>query len=276
MLVWFITGTSRGLGVEFARAALERGDAVVATARDPRAVEAKLGTHERLLPLALDVTDPTSIAAAVDSTLERFGRVDVLINNAGRGLIGAVEEASEQEIRELFEINVFGLLAVTRALLPAMREQRSGTIVNISSVGGFVTRAGGGIYGGTKFAVEAFSEALNEELVPLGIHVMVVEPGGFRTDFLDASSIVVSERVIDDYEQTAGGFRKVVNDGSYVQPGDPRKAASVVIEAVTSEQPPLRLPLGADALERIEAKLGRLGEDLAGWRERSVATAYDG
>jgi NAD(P)-dependent dehydrogenase (short-subunit alcohol dehydrogenase family) len=275
MLVWFITGASRGLGAEFARGALARGDAVVATARDPRAVQAQLGAHEQLLALTLDVTSPESIAAAVDSALERFGRVDVLINNAGRGLIGAVEEASEQEIRDVFEINVFGLLAVTRALLPAMRAQRSGTIVNISSVGGFVTRAGGGIYGGTKFAVEAFTEALHEELAPLGIHVMVVEPGGFRTDFLDASSIVVSERVIDDYEQTAGGFRQVVNEGSYVQLGDPRKAANVVIEAVTSEHPPLRLPLGADALERIEAKLDRLDKDLAGWRERSLATAYD-
>lgn len=196
----------------------------------------------------------------------------MLINNAGRGLIGAVEEASEREIRELFEINVFGLLGVTRALLPTMREQRSGTIVNISSVGGFATRAGGGIYGGTKFAVEAFTE----ELAPLGIHVMVVEPGGFRTDFLDASSIVLSELEIDDCAQTAGGVRTVVNDGSYVQPGDPRKAAEVVIAAVTSEHPPLRLPLGADALERIEAKLSRLREDIAGWRERSVATAYDG
>jgi NAD(P)-dependent dehydrogenase (short-subunit alcohol dehydrogenase family) len=275
MLVWFITGASRGLGVEFARAALARGDAVVATARDPRAVEAQLGAHEHLLALTLDVTSPESIAGAVDSALERFGRVDVLINNAGRGLIGAVEEASEEEIRDVFEINVFGLLSVTRALLPAMRAQRAGTIVNISSVGGFVTRAGGGIYGGTKFAVEAFTEALHEELAPLGIHVMVVEPGGFRTDFLDASSIVVSERVIDDYEQTAGGFRHVVNEGSYVQIGDPRKAASVVIEAVTSEHPPLRLPLGADALERIEAKLDLLDKDLAGWRERSLATAYD-
>ncbi|HEY1778561.1 MAG TPA: oxidoreductase [Solirubrobacteraceae bacterium] len=276
MLIWFITGTSRGLGVEFATAALARGDAVVATARDPSKVEAKLGPSDRLLALALDVTDPDSIERAVAAALERFGRVDVLINNAGRGLIGAVEEASEREIREVFEINVFGLLAVTRALLPAMREQRSGAIVNISSVGGFATRAGGGIYGGTKFAVEAFTEALNEELAPLGIHVMVVEPGGFRTDFLDASSIVVSALEIDDYTQTAGGFRRVVNDGSYVQLGDPRKAAEVVIEAVTSEHPPLRLPLGADALERIEAKLGRLDEDIAGWRERSVATAYDG
>jgi NAD(P)-dependent dehydrogenase (short-subunit alcohol dehydrogenase family) len=276
MLIWFITGTSRGLGGEFAAAALARGDAVVATARDPSKVEAKLGPSDRLLALALDVTDPDSIERAVAAALERFGRIDVLINNAGRGLIGAVEEASEREIREVFEINVFGVLAVTRELLPTMREQRSGAIVNISSVGGFATRAGGGIYGGTKFAVEAFTEALNEELAPLGIHVMVVEPGGFRTDFLDASSIVVSELEIDDYTQTAGGFRRVVNDGSYVQLGDPRKAAEVVIEAVTSEHPPLRLPLGADALERIEAKLTRLDEDIAGWRERSVATAYDG
>jgi NAD(P)-dependent dehydrogenase (short-subunit alcohol dehydrogenase family) len=275
MKIWFITGASRGLGVEFARAALERGDGVVATARDPRAVQTALGEHRRLLALALDVTDPATIAAAVDAARERFGHVDVLINNAGRGLIGAVEEASENEIRDVFEINVFGLLAVTTALLPGMRERRSGSIVNISSVGGFATRAGGGIYGGTKFAVEAFTEALNEELAPLGIHVMVVEPGGFRTDFLDSSSIVVSDRVIEDYTETAGGFRRIVNEGTFVQPGDPRKAARAVIEAITSENPPLRLPLGADALERIETKLSRVTADLATWRELSLSTDFD-
>ena len=275
MLVWLITGCSRGLGLSFARAALERGDAVAATARGPAVIERHLGAQERLLALPLDVTDRTAVAAAVTRTLERFERIDVLVNNAGRGLIGAVEEASEAEIRDVFEINVFGLLAVTRAVLPSMRARRSGTIVNVSSVGGFATRAGGGVYGATKFAVEAISEALHDELAPLGIHVMVVEPGGFRTDFLDPSSVVVSTSEIDDYRDTAGGFRRVVHEGSYVQPGDPRKAAAAVIAAVTAEQPPLRLPLGADALARIQVKLDRVTDELATWHELSISTDFD-
>src|ERR1700741_4052149 len=184
-LTWFITGSSRGLGWELARQALERGDDVVATARDPEVVEATLaGYDDQLLALALDITDERQAPDAVRQAVRCFGRIDVLVNNAGRGLLGAVEEASAQEIRAVFETNVFGTLAVLRAALPALRRQRSGRILNVSSVGGFTVGAGWGVYGATKFAVEGLSEALRAELAPLGVSVTIVEPGTFRTDFL--------------------------------------------------------------------------------------------
>ena len=189
MLIWCVTGASRGFGRQLTELALERGDAVVAAAREPAALASELGRHERLLTATLDVTDAQAARSAVAGALERFGRIDVLVNNAGRGLIGAVEEASEAEVRAVFENNVFGALAVTQAVLPSMRERRSGTIVNVSSVAGMAGRSGGGIYAGTKFAIEGISEALRAELAPLGIRVVIVEPGAFRTDFHDPGSI---------------------------------------------------------------------------------------
>ena len=272
MLVWFVTGASRGFGRQLAELVLERGDAVVATARDPSVLAAELGPHERLLTAALDITDPGAAQAAVAAALERFGRIDVLVNNAGRGLIGAVEEASEAEIRAVFENNVFGALAVLRAALPSMRERRSGTIVNVSSVGGMASRSGGGIYGGTKFAIEGISEALRAELAPLGIRVLIVEPGAFRTDFHDVRSIRFVERVIDDYAETAGAFRGAAESTNHRQRGDPRRAAAAMITAATAAEPPQRLVLGADALTRIEAKLDQVHSDLAAWRELTVST----
>ena len=273
MQTWFITGASRGLGLEVARLALARGDAVVAAARNPRHVEQAFeGTPERLLAVELDVTSEAHAVAAVARAIERFERIDVLVNNAGRGLIGAVEEASDEEIRAVFDINVFGLLSVTRAALPNMRSNGSGRIVNISSVGGFTARAGGGIYAGTKFAVEAVSEAMRAELAPLGIQVVIVEPGAFRTDFLDPSSMVLSARTIEDYAPTAGEFRDRAPRGNHNQPGDPRKAAAAIVEVATAADPPLRLVLGADAVARIEDKLKQVASDIAAWRELSHST----
>jgi len=272
MLIWFVTGASRGLGRALAEHALERGDAVVATARDPSRLAAELGPDERVLTATLDITDQGAAQAAVAAALERFGRIDVLVNNAGRGLIGAVEEASEAEVLAVFENNVFGTLAVTRAVLPSMRERRAGTIVNVSSVGGMASRSGGGIYGGTKFAIEGISEALHAELAPLGIRVVIVEPGAFRTDFHDPGSIRFSERVIDDYEATAGEFRAAAVSTNHRQRGDPRKAAAAMIAVATAAAPPARLVLGPDALTRIEAKLDQVRSDLAAWREVSVST----
>ena len=272
MLIWFVTGASRGFGRQLAELALERGDAVVATARNPAALASELGPHERLLTATLDITDAQAAHAAVAGALERFGRIDVLVNNAGRGLIGAVEETSEAEVLAVFENNVFGTLAVTRAVLPSMRERRAGTIVNVSSVGGMASRSGGGIYGGTKFAIEGISEALRAELAPLGIRVVIVEPGAFRTDFHDPGSIRFSERVIDDYASTAGEFREAAATTNHLQRGDPRKAAAAMIAAATAADPPQRLVLGADALARIGAKLDQVRSDLDAWREVTVST----
>lgn len=276
MLTWFITGASRGFGVELAGLALERRDNVVATARDPRRVEEALGgPNERLLAVRLDVTKEDEAAAAVEQSLARFGRIDVLVNNAGRGFIGAVEEASAEEVQATFDVNVVGLLAVTRAVLPVMRRQGSGRVLNVGSVGGFVSRGGAGIYTATKFAVEALSEALRQGLEPLGIQVTVVEPGAFRTDFLDSSSLVLAERVIDDYNATAGAFRERAVTFNHGQPGDPHKAAKAMVTIATAEDPPIRVALGRDAAASIEGKLATVASELALWRDLSESTDHD-
>ena len=274
-LTWFITGASRGFGLEIARAALARGDRVVAAARDPQAVTRALGTHERLLPVALDVADERQAEAAVAAALASFGRLDVLVNNAGRGLLGAVEEASADEVRAVFAVNVDGLLTVTRAVLPAMRRQRSGRVINLSSVGGFVAWPGWGIYAATKFAVEGLSEAMHGELTPLGIHVTSVEPGAFRTDFLDPSSLVRTRRTIDDYAASSGATREWANDTNHAQAGDPAKAAAAIVWLATTAAPPLRLQLGADCVARVEAKLASVRAELDRFRDVAVSTGYD-
>ena len=206
-LVWFITGTSQGFGRELVRAALQRGDSVVATSRNPQTVTSAFpDAGKRLLAVSLDLRDEQQIASVIEQSVATFGRLDVLINNAGHGLTGAVEEASDAEIANVFEINVFGLLRVTRAVLPYFRKQKSGHIVNLSSIGGLVGLPGWGIYNATKFAVEGISEALNAEAGPLGIGVTVVEPGPFRTDFL-GGSLAATAKVLPDYKETAGQTR---------------------------------------------------------------------
>ncbi len=274
-LVWFITGASRGFGLEIARAALERGDAVVAAARDPQAVERELGQSERLLAVELDVTDQRQAQDAVSAALARFGQIDVLVNNAGRGLLGAVEEASVEEVRSVFAVNVDGLLAVTRAVLPSMRARRSGRILNISSVGGFGAWPGWGVYCATKFAVEGLSEALHAELVPLGIRVTVIEPGTFRTDFLDPSSLRRAARVIDDYSDSGGSARQWADTANHNQLGDPVKGAAAIVAIATSTEPPLRVQLGTDSLARVEAKLAQVAGELATWRTLAESTDYE-
>lgn len=274
MKTWFITGASRGFGLRVARLALEKGDAVVATARRAEAVIEALGAHPNLLALPLDVTDEAQARAAAAAGAERFGRIDVLLNNAGFGVLGAIEEVSAEEVERVYRTNVFGLLAVTRAVLPIMRAQRSGRILNISSIGGYRAAAGFGIYSSTKFAVEGLSEALRAELEPLGIHVTVVEPGYFRTDFLDASSLTVSPNRIDDYNATAGATRGRVLDLNHGQPGDPDKLAQVLVGFVDVPNPPVRLPLGSDTVAAIEAKHASDAAILAQWRHVSVSTDF--
>ena len=273
-LVWFITGASRGFGLEITRAALQRGDSVVASARKQQEVEQALGQQERLLAVPLDVTNEKQAQAAVKSALDRFGRIDVLVNNAGRGLVGAVEEASAEEVRSVFAVNVDGLLNVTRAVLPSMRARKSGRIVNISSVGGFRAWQGWGIYCGTKLAVEGFSEALRAELLPLGIYVTVIEPGTFRTDFLDGSSLGRAKQVIDDYKETSGVARNWADSTNHAQLGDPAKAAAAMVEIATAEEPPVRLQLGTDCIAEVESKLAAVAKELNKWRKLAESTDY--
>lgn len=275
MKTWFITGASRGFGLRIARLALAQGDRVVATARRAEAVEKALGSHQNLMAIALDVTNEQQAQEAAAAAAKRFGSIDVLLNNAGFGLLGAVEEASAGDVERLYRTNVFGLLAVTRAVLPYMRAQRSGRILNISSIGGYRGAAGFGVYSSTKFAVEGLSEALHAELAPLGIHVTVVEPGYFRTDFLDSSSLTVSESRIEDYSLTAGAVRGRAVELNHAQPGDPDRLAHVLVEFADAPNPPMRLPLGSDTVAAIEAKHASDAAILAAWRHVSVSTDFD-
>lgn len=272
--VWFITGASRGLGAHIAEAALARGDAVVATARNAAAIEQRFGARPGLLAVALDVTDEAQAARATVAALDRFGRIDILVNNAGYGLMGAVEENSAGEVRRVYETNVFGLLNVTRAVLPAMRERRRGHVVNISSLGGVRSVAGFGVYCSTKFAVEGLTEALHAELAPLGIHATTVEPGYFRTEFLEGQSLVTSPRVLDDYAATAGRIRELAGQISLNQPGDPERLAQAVLRLVDADTPPLRLPLGTDTLQAIADKHAFVERETAAWRDVAASTDF--
>jgi NAD(P)-dependent dehydrogenase (short-subunit alcohol dehydrogenase family) len=272
--VWMITGASRGMGAEITAAALAQGDAVVATARKSSAITDALGSQPGLLAVDLDVTSESAALQAVKLAIEHFGRVDVLVNNAGYGLAGAVEESSAEEVRSIFDTNVMGLLNVTRAVLPRMRSQRSGHVINMSSLGGYQVGAGFGVYGSTKFAVEGLSEALHAELTPLGIHVTVVEPGYFRTDFLDSSSAMEARNVIADYAETAGKVRVSARAYSHRQPGDPKRLAQALLTLVSAENPPLRLQLGTDALTRIREKHAFVEQELQTWEALSRSTDF--
>jgi NAD(P)-dependent dehydrogenase (short-subunit alcohol dehydrogenase family) len=275
MRVWFITGASRGFGALIAQEALAAGDAVVATARDPATVIKRLGAHERLLAARLDVTNEAQAHEAVGQAVKKFGRIDILVNNAGYGLLGAIEESSADETQRLFGTNVFGLLGVTRAVLPHMRRQRAGHIINISSVGGYAGYPGWGVYGATKFAVEGISEALAAEVAPLGIKVTVVEPGFFRTDFLDETSLARTALQIEDYRETVGNTRAHAADVNHGQRGDPAKLAKAFMALANAPKPPLRLPLGSDTVERIEAKNALVAEELVAWRTLATSTDHD-
>lgn len=269
MSVWFVTGASRGFGAGLVTEALARGNQVVAAARQPLGKQS-----ENLLPVALDVTDEDQAHAAVAAAVREFGRIDVVVNNAGRGLLGAVEEASDAAARAVFDTNVFGVLNVQRAVLPVLRAQRSGRLIQLSSVGGFTGTPGWGIYAATKFAVEGFSEALAGELKPLGIDVTIVEPGLFRTDFLDGSSLHQAGELAD-YADTVGTMRDSLADWNHAQPGDPVKAARVIADLAELPDPPLRIQLGADSVARVEAKLDFVRTELDRWRKVSLSTDHD-
>lgn len=274
MRTWLITGASRGFGILIAEQALRAGDAVIATARNPQDITDRLGDHPNLLAVRLDVTREEEAHQAVAAGIKRFGRIDVLINNAGFGVLGAVEETSASETERLFATNVFGLLNVTRAVLPHMRAQRSGRVINISSIGGYQAYMGWGVYGSTKFAVEGISEALHQELAPLGIHATVVEPGFFRTDFLDEQSLIKTALVLPDYDETVGKMRTFAEAANHAQPGDPQKFAEAMLALVNAPNPPQRLALGSDTIARIEAKNRLVAQELAEWNELALSTDF--
>jgi NAD(P)-dependent dehydrogenase (short-subunit alcohol dehydrogenase family) len=274
MAIWFITGASRGLGAEIARAALDGGDDVAVAVRDPGKLPDDI--KHRVFAVALDVTRSADIPVAVQSVVDHFGGIEVLVNNAGRGLLGALEEITDDEARSLFDLNVFGLVNVTRAVLPYMRAAGTGKLVHVGSRAGFEGEPGVSIYSASKFAVVGVSEALSAELAPFGIQSMVVEPGVFRTDFLDNSSLSVPAKGIDDYDGTPAHDRlDSVDTANHNQFGDPAKGAALIYEATNQAKLPTHLLLGRDALDRWEVKVAQLAADIAPWAEKSVATAHD-
>ena len=272
---WFITGASRGLGVDIAKAALKAGDNVVATGRQRSAVSDALGPDgDRLLSLALDVSDAAQARAAVDAAVARFGGIDVLVNNAGYGHLGYFEEASEADIQAQYATNVFGLFNVTRAALPAMRAARKGHVFNLSSSAGFRGVESGTLYCSSKFAVEGFSESLAHELAPFGIHVTIVEPGPFRTDFLKPGSIRFAATPLPDYDSRRTAMRESFEQRDGHQPGDPKRLAAALVTLANKAKPPLRLTAGAMAVGLLENKLATMKAELDQWRELGASTDY--
>ncbi len=274
--VWFITGCSTGFGRDLVILLLRQGYRVVATARDLSKIAGLVEGHEtEALALALDVTDRDAIQHAVAQAEEKFGRIDVLVNNAGYGYFGAIEEGEDAAVRTMFDTNVFGLVDMTKAVLPGMRARRSGFVVNLSSIGGLVAFPGTGYYTATKHAVEALSEALSQEAAPLGIKVLLVEPGPFRTDFA-GRSINMSKTVIADYDQTAGERRRQTEARNGRQQGDPVRAAQAIIDVVKAPNPPLRLLLGNPAIDIARQKLDKLRADFDAWEEVTRGADFPG
>ena len=272
--VWLITGANSGFGRAFTEAAVAAGDIVVAAARRPEALTDLVSAHpDRVEAVRLDVTDQAAGRAAVDDVIARHGRIDVLVNNAGRTHVGAVEETADDELHDLFDVHFFGPAALVRAVLPHMRARRSGAIVQLSSMGGQLSFAGFGAYSATKFALEGLSEALADEVRPLGIKVLIVEPGAFRTGLFGNAS--TSGGQFEDYEPTVGNTRSIVAAGDGTQPGDPAKAAQAVIAALEAEHTPLRLPLGDDAVEAVLAHADTMRAEIATWEKTARATTFD-
>ncbi|MBC9714556.1 SDR family NAD(P)-dependent oxidoreductase [Streptomyces sp. TRM66268-LWL] len=272
--VWLITGANSGFGRAFTEAAVGAGDVVVAAARRINTLDDLVAAHpDQVEAVTLDVTDLPAIDAVVADVVKRHGRIDVLINNAGRTHVGSVEENGDAELRSLFDLHFFGPAALTRAVLPHMRARRSGAIVQLSSVGGQMSMAGFGAYSATKFALEGLSEALRAEVKPLGIDVLIVEPGAFRTSLFGNHSL--SAGSIEDYEETVGATRAYVETGGGTQAGDPAKAAAAVLAALDTDETPLRLALGADSIDTIHAHLDQVRADLTAWDKVGRETTFD-
>jgi NAD(P)-dependent dehydrogenase (short-subunit alcohol dehydrogenase family) len=272
--VWLITGASTGFGRELVEYLLAQGTRVVATARKVQGLQ-ELGARypKTALVAAMDVTNQKQVDTVVGVAVKWFGSIDVLVNNAGYGMVGAVEESAEDEFRPMFETNVFGLIRVTQAVLPQMRKQGWGHIVNLSSIGGLVATPGFGLYNATKFAVEGLSEALAQEVKPLGITVTIVEPGPFRTKFLGKAG-GEAKRKIPEYDQTSGKMRAYFTEQDGKQPGNPQKAVEAIVKAVEAEHPPLHLLLGASTIPRVKAKIEALQKDVAAWEATTLGADY--
>jgi NAD(P)-dependent dehydrogenase (short-subunit alcohol dehydrogenase family) len=270
--VWFITGISRGLGRELALSALAEGDSVIGTTRNGKS---DLSSGQFSV-LALDVSRAEDVAAAVAKAWAIHGRIDILVNNAGFGLLGAVEEVDEATARKVFDTNFFGTFHVIHAVLPLLRAQSSGHILNVSSIGGFTGTPGYGLYNASKFAVEGLSEALAQELKPFGLHVTIIEPGSFRTGFLSGNSLQRAGRVIEAYASTSGKARASADVRDGRQAGNPVLAARAIISITRAAKPPLRLALGPDTLERVHIKLAQVANDLETWRLTTLGTAFPG
>jgi NAD(P)-dependent dehydrogenase (short-subunit alcohol dehydrogenase family) len=273
--VWFITGTSRGLGRSLATAALAAGDYVAATARNPGQLKDLLEKYpEQVYPLQLDVTSKEQIAAAVEGTIKKFGRIDVLVNNAGFGIVGATEAYSDEQVRSQLETNLYAPIEITRTVLPYMRKQGSGRILQISSIGGRVGNAGLTIYQAAKFGLGGFSEALAKEVAPVGIKVTCVEPGGFRTDWVDTASMQHVPEV-EGYEKTVGVRKTLFTPGNFKPMGDPDKAAKVMVELAEHPNPPVHLVLGGEAVALIKQANAIRDEDMEAWLPVSLSTSAD-
>lgn len=274
--VWFVTGASKGLGLSLVKRLLNAGYKVAATSRNQSDLEKAVGNHTNFLPLAVDILNEQSVADSISKTIARFGSLDVVVNNAGYGLVGALEELSDAESRQNFDVNVFGSLNVIRQALPQMRKQQSGHFFNIASIGGFTGNFPGfGIYCATKFAVHGFTESLAAEVAPFGIKATIVSPGYFRTNFLEGSSLAVPKNAIEDYKSVREVQMVHENDINNNQPGDPDKAADVMIEVAAMPQPPVHLFLGPDAYNLAEVKIKDVQKDLEAVRAIATATNFD-
>lgn len=272
---WFITGTSQGIGLVLVKQLLAQGFNVVATARNADSVKKAVGSSsDQFLPLQVNLINEESVKEAVNSAIEHFGSIDYLVNNAGYGLIGGIEESSDVEVRANFDVNVFGLLNVTRAVLPHMRSAKFGHIINLSSVFGLIAGGGWGIYCGTKFAVEGLSEALAQEVKPFGINVTIIEPGYVRTNFLNTSSLITSANPIEEYTSIREGVRAHQNDIPGNQPGDPEKVAELIIKVTQNPEPPLRLLTGSDAYGFANYKIDSLKNEIELNKELTFSTDF--
>lgn len=275
--IWFITGASSGFGLEMAKAALENGDKVVATVRKaPEKLKESLSTWPDLLVVTMDVIDESGVKEAVKQAIDHFGRIDVLVNNAGYGFLGAIEEATAADVQRQYDTNVFGVLNVIRAALPYMRKQRAGHIINTSSLFAFTARPAWSLYGSTKFALEGISQGLAAELSPFGIHVTAIEPGLFTTEFLNSNSYKKGENIIEDYENSiVGQVRKISISAYGMQPGDPKKLGRVVVQLAHSENPPMHLPIGTDSVDSYRTNAKQLAGDIDRWEVVSVTTDHE-
>lgn len=273
--VWYVTGASQGLGLILVKKLLDKGYCVAATSRNALILKNAVGINniKRFLPLSVDLGNTDSIQESIQQTIKKFGHIDVVVNNSGYGLAGTVEETAEEEIRNIFGVNVLAAIDVTRIVIPVMRKQRSGYIINIGSIAGFAGAPGWAVYSATKAALAAFSEVLALDLKEFGIKVTVVEPSGFRTGFLTKNSLSYTESMIDGYELVKETHKRYLSsDGK--QPGDPDKAADILLELAESEEPPLHLYLGADAYNRASGKLSMMTAELEEWKSTTISADY--